>query len=138
MAYLGRKPAVRKWLMDAPSPGGLGGTYAGNPLAVVFRFSGADMENSGTRITRTISSSQMVTELAGRQIGGQSKVHRIVQVSIVVIVAAGDAGQGLQVTLRETNVGAFLATIAHSQVGFFFKLFVIGHGDGVGHLVFSL
>ena len=28
-------------IMDAPAPGGLGGTYAGNPLAVACRARGA-------------------------------------------------------------------------------------------------
>ena len=48
--------------MDAPSPGGLGGTYAGNPLAVASALAVLDVLESENLIARGAALGERLTE----------------------------------------------------------------------------
>ncbi len=64
----------RQELMDAPGPGGLGGTYGGNPLACTAALATIEMFEHGDLLERA----KRMGETLGRRLGEMGERHRIV------------------------------------------------------------
>ena len=64
----------RAELMDAPGPGGLGGTYGGNPLSCVAALATIEMFEQGDLLER----SKRMGALLGRRLAEMGERHRIV------------------------------------------------------------
>ena len=64
----------RAELMDAPGPGGLGGTYGGNPLACVAALATIELFEQGDLLER----SRRMGEILGRRLGELGERHQIV------------------------------------------------------------
>jgi 4-aminobutyrate aminotransferase/(S)-3-amino-2-methylpropionate transaminase len=60
--------------MDAPGPGGLGGTYGGNPLACVAALATIELFEHGDLLER----SKRMGALLGRRLAEMGERHRIV------------------------------------------------------------
>jgi len=64
----------RQELMDAPGPGGLGGTYGGNPLACTAALATIELFEHGDLLER----SRRMGEILGRRLGEMGERHRLV------------------------------------------------------------
>jgi 4-aminobutyrate aminotransferase/(S)-3-amino-2-methylpropionate transaminase len=60
--------------MDAPGPGGLGGTYGGHPLACVAALATIELFEQGDLLARA----RRMGETLGRRLGALGERHRIV------------------------------------------------------------
>jgi 4-aminobutyrate aminotransferase / (S)-3-amino-2-methylpropionate transaminase / 5-aminovalerate transaminase len=64
----------RQELMDAPGPGGLGGTYGGNPLACTAALATIELFEHGDLLDR----SKRMGEVLGQRLGKMGERHRVV------------------------------------------------------------
>jgi 4-aminobutyrate aminotransferase/(S)-3-amino-2-methylpropionate transaminase len=64
----------RAELMDAPGPGGLGGTYGGNPLACVAALATIELFEQGDLLERA----RRMGDTLGRRLGELGERHRVV------------------------------------------------------------
>lgn len=64
----------RQELMDAPGPGGLGGTYGGNPLACTAALATIELFEHGDLLER----SRRMGDILGRRLGEMGERYRIV------------------------------------------------------------
>jgi 4-aminobutyrate aminotransferase/(S)-3-amino-2-methylpropionate transaminase len=64
----------RQELMDAPGPGGLGGTYGGNPLACTAALATIELFEHGDLLDR----SKRMGEVLGQRLGEMGERHRVV------------------------------------------------------------
>jgi len=64
----------RQELMDAPGPGGLGGTYGGNPLACTAALATIELFEHGDLLERA----RRMGDTLGRRLGEMGERHRIV------------------------------------------------------------
>lgn len=84
----------RAEVMDAPAPGGLGGTYAGNPLAIAAAHAVLDVIDEEQLCTRAQSLGQQLVEVLTRAIPGCPHIADIRAQGSMVAVEFNDPQSG--------------------------------------------